>query len=216
MSTSKTRFRPEAEECEPRLALNGGYHALPSPHHRTAPASPSAIHATATADATGQDTLSVLQAFAKANQTITPDALYNPAVDANHNGQIGMVDGRILIHELPPLSPDKPLKVAFLLAPGEEAKGPTPQDSGGKTYLKNVTILGSTTPGALIFTDGPLNDYSFSGKAIVANAQGAFADKVTLSAGLNNNDFLIIDHYGHQIVADYPIMWLKFAALNRR
>jgi hypothetical protein len=166
----------------------------------------------ATTPSEQQATLSVLTAFTKAFLTTPRDPLYNPAVDVNHNGFIGIGDGRLLLGSLPPLTRMIPLRVTLTLSRTEGVFTKVPSNSGDHTNFKTVTILGHTTPGALIFSDNSSGDYSFQGPATVANAQGNFSFKVTNTQGINNNDFLIVDAYGQQLIRDDPIFWLPFAA----
>ena len=44
-------------------------------------------------------------------------ASYNPAADANQNGQVGLVDGKLLLRNETPLTPKIPLEVNLALAP---------------------------------------------------------------------------------------------------
>ena len=61
-------------------------------------------------------------------------------------------------------------------------------------------------------TDSKAQDYTFTGNAIPANAQGFFAVHSTNSAGVNNNDFLILDPFGHELIRSFPVFWIPFAA----
>jgi hypothetical protein len=155
----------------------------------------------------GQVTLADLQLFPKRYRTQVGDALYNPAADANLNGQIGQEDAKALLRNLRPLTPRIPLKVNLSLLPSEDIRGDVPSNSGGHTYFQKVTILGKTTPGSIVFTDTSAADYSFNGPAAATNAKGEFSFVVTNKDGVNNNDFLVIDPYGQQHVQDYPIYY---------
>jgi hypothetical protein len=166
----------------------------------------------ATTPSEQQATLSVLSAFTKAFLTTPQDPLFNPAVDVNHNGLIGIGDGRILLDSLPPLSKKVPLRVTLTLSRSEGVFHNVPSNSGDHTQFKTVTILGHTTPGALIFSDNSTGDYKFRGPATVADAKGNFSFTVTNTQGINNNDFLVVDAYGQQLIRDDPIFWLPFAA----
>lgn len=160
----------------------------------------------------GSVTIADLQAFAKAYLTTQGDALYNPAVDANHNGQVGLADGQMLLRNVTPLAPFRPLKVVLNLAPQYAAKGHPPMNSGGKTEFQNVVIDGHTEPGSIVFMDGGLGNYDWTGSALIPDIHGNFSTKVKLKEGLNNFNFLVIDPYGQQLVQDYPIFWMAFAA----
>jgi hypothetical protein len=161
----------------------------------------------------GQVTLADLQAFPRYFKTRQGDALYNPAADANLNGQIGQEDARALVRNLKPLTPKGPLKVRLTLDPKDAVRGHVPSNSGGHTYQQTVTILGRTTPGSIVFSDSSFGDYTFSGSAIATDARGNFSVQATNKDGINNNDFLVIDPYGQQKVMDFPIYY--FPAVYR-
>jgi hypothetical protein len=206
MSTTRTRRRLTLEVLEERLALSathGLYHATPVPNV-------SKGSAVATTIPPG-DTLTVLNEFTKYYPSVVGEPNYNPAFDLNHNGQIGQTDGRILLHSLPPLSPKIPLALNLILAPEDQVHGHVPTNLGGDTYSKDPTILGHTTPGALIFTGSGTVDMKLRGPAVVADAKGNFSLKVTLSSGINAYDFQAVDPYGQQTLRAFPILWLGFA-----
>lgn len=160
----------------------------------------------------GQVTLADLQAFTRSYLTTSGDALYNPAADADHNGFIGHGDARLLLRNLTPLTPKVPLSIQLTLAPGDQAKAPHSQNSGGVTHKEKVTILGHTTPGSIVFADSGLGDYTFTGSALATDTNGNFSIKVTNKEGLNNFNFLAIDPYGQQVIRAFPIFWIDFAA----
>jgi hypothetical protein len=160
----------------------------------------------------GQATLAVLEAFTQAYLSKIGTPRYNPALDLNHNGQIGQEDGRLLLHVLPPLSPKIPLALNVTLAPRDKARGPVPRNSGGVTHSKEPTVLGHTTPGALIFTGSGTLDVKLRGPALVADARGNFSINVNLTDGINQLDFQVVDPYGRQTLRAFPIYWLNFAA----
>jgi hypothetical protein len=155
----------------------------------------------------GQVTLADLHAFPKSYLTRSGDANFAPAADANLNNQIGQQDARNLIRNLKPLTPKIPLKVDLTLAPEDAVRGHVPSTSGGHTYHETVTILGRTTPGSIVLADGGLGNYSFEGPAIATDAQGNFSVKAKNVDGINNNNFLVIDPYGQQVVRDFPIYY---------
>jgi hypothetical protein len=159
---------------------------------------------------TGQVTLADMRVFGASYLTTQNDALFNPAADANQNGQIGQKDGRFLVRNLTPLTPPIPLKADFILAPQDQAHVHGVSNSGGITLSANPTILGRTTPGAIVFAGSGLDDFSFVGPALATDAQGNFSIKVHNTTGLNNFDFLIVDPYGRQLVRAFPIVWLGF------
>ena len=166
----------------------------------------------ATAVASAADTIATLEAFTQHYPSRLGNANYDPALDLNHNNQIGQDDGKLLLHSLPPVSPPILLKLQVSLAPADQARGSVPQNSGGVTHLRQVTVLGHTTPGALIFTGTGTLDLKLRGPAYVADAQGNFAIPFTMKDGINQCDVEAVDAYGHQVLRAYPIYWLGFTA----
>jgi len=163
----------------------------------------------------GQVTITDLSAFAPHFQTTVGDPLYDPAADANLNGQIGSVDARFIERNMAPLTRKMPLFVSFRLAPGEQVRHPS-TNSGGVAVRQNVTIIGHTVPGALVFSDSADGDYTFTGPILPTNTRGIFTYDVKLTTGINNFDFLVVDQYGQQIIKDFPIFWTAYAARNSR
>ena len=157
------------------------------------------------------DTLAVLNEFAAAYPSRAGQAKYNPAVDVNHNGIVGQDDGRLLLSALPPIGPKTPLILRVALAPGDVARGRHPVNSGGTTHDMNPTVIGQTTPGALIFTGTGTTDLLLKGPAAVADAHGRFAIKAKLVDGINQFDLQAVDRYGRQALRAFPILWLGFA-----
>lgn len=160
----------------------------------------------------GKVNLQDLKAFVPAYLTRKPDAFYNPAADANLNGFVGQGDAKALLRNLPPPTPKVPLKIDLHLAPGDQVPGHHSATSGGVTAKETVTILGRTTPGAIVFADSGLGDYTFTGPAIAPDARGNFSLRVTNKEGLNNFNFLAIDPYGQQAIRSFPIFWTRFAS----
>ena len=156
---------------------------------------------------TGQVTYADLAAFPKYFRTQAGDANYNPAADANLNGQIGQNDARALVRNLNPGVRRTPLQINLFLTPREAVKGHVPSNSGGHTYYQTVTIKGRTTPGSIVFFDSSFGDYQFNGGAAATNAQGDFSVTAKNTQGINNNDFLVISPFGQQKVQDYPIYY---------
>ncbi len=152
-----------------------------------------------------------LPLFAAAYMSRRGEPAYNAAADFNQNGRVNLYDAMALMHNLAPESPAKPLQVIVNLQPKDQTPYPTSVNSGGATYLKNVTILGQTTPGSLVITDSKAETYTFTGKAYVASSTGFFSIPASNSAGLNNNDLLILDPFGHKLIRSYPIFWNAFA-----
>jgi hypothetical protein len=203
MATTRKRCRLALEVLEERLvpsATHFAEHAL--------------VHGTSTSAALmipSGDTLTVLNGFVKAYQSHVGEPNYNPAFDLNHNGQIGQTDGRLLLHLLPPLSRRVPLTIRLTLAPDDKAKGHVPTNLGGDTHSKDPTILGHTTPGALVFTGNGTLDLKLRGPALVADENGNFSLKVNLTDGINQFDFQAVDPFGQQKLRAFPIYWLNFA-----
>ena len=135
----------------------------------------------------------------------TGDANYNPAADANLNGQIGQNNARALVRNLNPGVRRTPLQINLFLTPREAVKGHVPSNSGGHTYYQTVTIKGRTTPGSIVFFDSSFGDYSFNGGAAATNAKGDFSVTSKNTQGINNNDFLVISPFGQQKLQDYPV-----------
>jgi hypothetical protein len=152
----------------------------------------------------GQVNLADLTAFAPAYLTHAGDAFFNPAADANGNGFIGQVDAVALEQNLTPPTPPIPLRVQIALAPGDQARSGE-KNSGGFTYKSTVTIVGRTTPGSLVFSDSGQGDFSFTGPFYHADANGLFMVRQSLRDPLTNTEFLIIDPFGHRLIAAFPI-----------
>jgi hypothetical protein len=192
MAKPHARCRPAIEALEGRLAL-------------------SAAQAAAVPAITPAETLIILNQFVKSYLSTVGQPNYNPAFDFNHNGQIGQTDAKILLHALPPVSRKIPLKLTLTLAPQDRAPEPLPQNSGGVTHDKEPTVLGHTTPGALVFSGTGTYDLNLHGPAVVADANGNFAYKITLTDGINQLDFQVVTPFGQQLLRAFPIYWLNFA-----
>lgn len=148
-----------------------------------------------------------LKSFSTAYLTVNGDGLYNPAADANVNNFIGQNDGYGLVGNLTPLSKPRPLTVKMSLLPSDQFHGGTGLHvSGGLTAKDEVTIIGRTTPGSLIYSDSGLGDYSFTGPALYANANGYFTVTQKLKERLTNTEFKIIDPFGNRIIHAFPIL----------
>ncbi len=192
MAKPHARCRPAIEALEGRLALSAAQAA-------TVPA------------ITPAETLTILNQFVKSYLSTVGQPNYNPAFDFNHTGRIGQTDAKILLHALPPVSRKIPLNLTVKLAPQDQARGPLPQNSGGVTHDKQPTVLGHTTPGALIFSGTGTVDLKLDGPAVVADANGNFTYKVTLTDGINQLDFQVVTPFGQQLLRAFPIYWLNFA-----
>jgi hypothetical protein len=200
VSKNQRRCQPDLEGLEPRLTMS-----------KTSPTGIGTLPSAPGASGGGQGTLAVLQAFTEAYLTRFGDPNYKRTLDLNHNGQIGQEDGRILLHSLPPMSQRIPLTLNLTLASHDKAKGHVPTDLGGVTHRKDPTVLGHTTPGALIFTGAGTLDLKLRGPAVVADAKGNFSLMVDLTDGINQHDFQAVDPFGHQTLRAFPIYWLDFA-----
>jgi Dockerin type I domain len=166
----------------------------------------------------GEVNLADVQAFAKTYMSRRGGVNYNPAADFNHNGVINLYDAKALLHNVAPSSPSLPLNSVLLLAPQDQIHYSGPTVSGAATFKKVVTIVGRTTPGSLVIEDnhtarlpGGTQAYKFTGPAHAADAQGFFSVVTTNTEGLNNNNFLILDPFGHQLIRSFPIYWISFA-----
>jgi hypothetical protein len=206
MSTTRWRRRLTLEVLEERLALSAthGVNIATSGHHESK-------GSTTGITVPPGSTLTVLNEFTKYYPSAAGESNYNPAFDLNHNGQIGQTDGKTLLHSLPPLSPKIPLTLNLILAPQDQVHGHVPTNSGGDTYSKDPTVLGHTSPGALVFTGNGTVDMKLRGPAVVADAQGNFSLKVKLTSGLNTFAFEAVDAYGQQTLRAFPILWMGFA-----
>jgi len=207
MATASKRCRLALEVLEERV-VRSTTHA----GHLANPAQIAATTSLVAPTIPPGDTLTVLNGFVKSYLSHVGEPNYNPAYDLNHNGQIGQDDGRLLLHALPPLSRRIPLTLRVTLSPEDKAKGHVPTNLGGVTHSKDPTVLGHTTPGALIFTGSGTLDLKLRGPALVADAQGNFSLKVNLTDGINQLDFQAVDPYGQQTLRAFPIYWLDFAS----
>src|SRR5579883_111162 len=159
----------------------------------------------------GQVTLADLPPFAKAYGTSRGNPDYNPAADASLNGIINLFDAKALEYNMTPVTPNTRLTAAVNLAPADQAPYPGPKNSGGDTLKRKVDIVGATMPGSIVVEvrDGNLTTPH---KAIATNAKGYFTVAATNSQGVNTTNFLIIDPYGRQLVRNFPVFWIPFAA----
>ena len=178
------------------------------------------VETTLAGDVNGDGTVNFadLQAFAPTYMSQLGSPKYNPAADFNQNGVINLYDAKALLHNMAPLTPKLPLTARLTLAPQDQIHYPGPTNLGGDTFQQVVTILGHTTPGSLVITDnntsrlpGGTQAYKFTGPAVATNANGFFSVTSTNTSGLNNNDFLILDPFGQQMVIDFPIFWIPYA-----
>jgi hypothetical protein len=224
----RRRFSVEPLECRLALSVTSPAHVIGNstatasrPHEvgqtsRQDSASKAAVIGDVNGD--GKFNLADLQAFAAAYGSRLGDPNYNPAFDFNHNGVINQSDARILLKHMTPLTPDLPLTARLILAPQDQIHYSGPTVLGAATFQKVVTILGHTTPGSLVIEDnntsrlpGGTQAYKFTGPAHATDASGVFSVTSTNTQGLNNNDFLIVDPFGHRLIIDFPIFWIPYA-----
>jgi len=197
MSERPRPLRPSVDALEPRLALSGA----PVPGDAGGVVAPA------------------LQAFVDAYPSTRGQANYNPAIDANHNGQIGHTDAKPILASLAAITPRVPLRISLNLAPGQEARDPHPRNSGGVTHKRAVTVVGRTTPNSIVYLDSPLSatkgkaagrstagTFAFAGPALAADSRGYFSYKVSLPDRLTNTEYLIRDPFGNQKVFTFPIL----------
>jgi hypothetical protein len=204
VAVNRRRYWPTVEGLEGRLALSSMSQAGAVGENPIIPGPPGT--------GTDQGTLAELVAFSNAYLSRFRQPNYNPAFDFDHNGQIGQTDAKILLRQLPPVSPKIPLTLNVALAPQDRARGHVPTNLGGVTHKKTPKIVGHTTPGALVFTGTGTVDVKLKGPVLVADSQGNFSLKLDQSDGFNNLDFLAIDAYGQQTpLRAYPLYWLDFS-----
>jgi hypothetical protein len=167
----------------------------------------------------GEVNFADLQVFAPTYMSSTGGSRYVASADFNQNGVINLYDAKALLNNLAPLTRNIPLSVSVHLAPADQAHYAATTTSGAATLHKVVTIVGRTTPGSLIIEDnhtsrlpGGTQTYSFTGPAHATDANGFFSIQTTNEEGLNNNDLLILDPFGNQLIRAFPIFWITFAA----
>lgn len=161
--------------------------------------------ATLPGDLNGDGTVTIadLPLFAKAYGSEAGQPTYNSAADFNLNGSINFNDATAIERNMAPLTPDHPLGLLIRLLPSDQAHYPTSKSSGGATFKQDVTIIGRTTPGSLVIEGS---------EAYATNAEGVFAVNVKNTLGINQNNFLVLDPFGHHLRRDFPIFWISFAA----
>lgn len=214
MLKARPKFRFALEALESRLALSAArplaaaVHAIPGPPARppiVAPVFPDAA-----------ETIATLREFTQHYPSRIGEPNYDPAFDLNHNGLIGQGDGKLLLRALPPVAPRRPLRLAVTLAPESQAKGSVPTNLGGVTQTGTPTILGRTSPGALIFTGTGLVDLRLTSPALVADERGNFSTTFDVTTGsesaIKQFDLMVVDRYGQQYLRAFPILWTQFGA----
>ncbi len=178
------------------------------------------VQTTLVGDVNGVGTVNFadLQAFAPSYMSQQGDPRYNLAADFNLNGVIDLNDAKALLQNMAPLTPALPLATRLTLAPQDQIHYSGPTVSGAATFQRVVTILGHTTPGSLVIEDnqvsrlpGGAQAYKFTGPAVATDANGFFSITAINTQGLNNNDFLILDPFGHQMILDFPVFWIPYA-----
>jgi Dockerin type I domain len=165
-------------------------------------------------DANGDGSVnqSDLAPFAAAYLTTPGDQNYNAAADFNQNGIVNLYDAKALEENMPAPVGKPPLSLVMNLLPADQAHYSTPQNSGGATSKKDVTIVGRTIPGSIVLEDSTSGLFKWDGPAFATNSSGVFTVPETLTEGVNTFNFLVIDPFGRQMVRSYPIFWLPFAA----
>jgi hypothetical protein len=174
----------------------------------------------------GQVTLADAQAFVKDFGGATSKSLLTPpkapaispmphyvlSADANRNGVVAIGDGRYLLRNEVLLTPKHPLTIDNVqLAPGQQVRGP--QNSGPDTNDKNVTVLGHTTPGSIVFTDFKRGFFFFNDPPVATDANGNFAIPFEQSSqGVNTLTLQAIDPFGQQTIRSVPVYYIPFAA----
>ena len=172
------------------------------------------LDATLAGDVNGDGTVNLADVapFAAAYETSPGNPKYQLSADFNQNGIFNLYDAKALMQNMPPLTPKVPLSLVMNLLPADQAHYPTPTNSGGATSKKDVTIVGKTIPGSVILEDNSKGYYKWDGGAVATDANGLFSVNETLTQGVNNFNFLVIDPWGRQLIRSYPVFWLPFAA----
>jgi hypothetical protein len=145
----------------------------------------------------------VLQAYSDAYLSVRGRPRYNAAVDSNHNGFVGQGDARALLRTVAAITPRLPLKVVVNLVPGEQVSGGHPKNSGGVTRFHKVTIVGRTTPNAIVFLDNPVGAL-----ATPAAIKRAGRYKFDVPDQLTQTEYLTFDPHGNQKIVAFPILRL--------
>jgi hypothetical protein len=164
----------------------------------------------------GAVNLTDLELFAPTYFSHVGQPQYNVAADFNQNGIVNLYDAKALEHNIAPLGSEHALSAVINLSPADQARFPTSRNSGGSTFKQNVTIVGHTTPGSIVIQDTSAQDYRFQGAAVPTDAQGFFFVPSRNKDGINNNDLLILDPFGHQLIRSFPVFWIPFAAPGSR
>ncbi len=194
-----------------KVSAPGPLTVLVSGGHRSAGAY--SVDVTLAGDANGDGTVNQadLAAFAAAYLSTPGDKNYDAAADFNQDGIVNQVDAKALEQNMP-AAKRRPLALVMNLSPADQAKGPTPQNSGGATFRQDVTVVGRTLPGSIVIQDGTSGYYKWTGPAYATNSSGVFTAPEKLTEGINTFNFLVIDPFGRQLIRTFPIFWLPFAA----
>lgn len=213
MRSRSHRFRPGLERCEARLPLAASVGAGPTNGTGSPGSSGPAVKPPAEQPIlVGPAINPLLSAYAEAYLSVAGKPNYNPAVDVNGNGIVGMEDALPILRALAPVTPRARPSLLLTLAGGEQANTPHPANSGGVTREpKQVMVLGHTTPNSLVFTDDANNDMRFKGGvAIPVDAHGNFAISITFTSSnkIGQHDFMVIDPFGHRLKRAFPILQL--------
>ncbi len=106
-----------------------------------------------------------------------------------------------------PLTPRIPLNLTVHIIVPDQFPGRRPVNAhGGVAAVSDVTIVGHTTPGSLVFLDGPDGaNYQFEEAAFPTDAHGNFSYTLHLTKALTNTEYLVIDPFGQQIIKALPV-----------
>lgn len=150
--------------------------------------------------------LAFQQRYVRAFASKTGEKRYDPVVDLNHNGFVGIGDGKILLRHFQTVTPPLGQSFTIHILPNEQARPPISPNSGSETRLPRVTIVGRTIPGSLIFSDGGRNTFRFSGPAFATDARGFFKYRAKLDGALTVFNFLVLSPFREQqLVRQLPV-----------
>ncbi len=156
----------------------------------------------------GRVTIDDLVDYGKAYLSGYGQSNYNADADSNRNGHVAQDDGILLERNLSPLTFKHGITVNLALAAPAQIPPDGFSNSGGITQRRYVVVAGHTTPGALVFADTGLGNFTFTGPVLPTNADGNFSFPVDLSTGqtFTNTEFLVIDPYNQRRIKAFPIV----------
>ena len=168
VSKNQRRCQPVLEGLEPSVELEQRV----AGRHRLTPGRPGGARGDRARHARRA------RAFTQAYLTRVGDPSYNPALDLNHNGQIGQEDGRLLLHSLPPLSPKNPPHAQRDARAAGQGQGPRAPELGRGHAQQGSHGPGTHDAGGARSSPAPGRlDLKLRGPAIVADAHGNFSFK---------------------------------------